>query len=226
MTESIKLKEEDLYCKNLITLIEADQLEELFSKRTSMCGVGTKRVKYYLNRRAKKGDRIAEVLYLALKAEDKRISSMMCSDRYRDRNENQAACILSDLFNLIDKSGIGDYGYLDFPYSDFKLGADVGFVCIDLPGCEQIGYVVPGRLKRRPYTRELNNPDKTNLAKIEEAVNRLYGEQIVSTYGSTVGTIEVKLPKVVIKRFGNYAGIFEPRSSSTHLMRIKDTISN
>lgn len=190
------------WTKNTIALQQADLLEELFVKRASMCGIGTKRVKYFLARKANEGDKAAEILYAALKAEDKRLSSLMCSDRYRTSSFNEVEFQLSDLVDLISDSKIGSFNYVDIPYSDCLLH-EIGkgsLLLIDLPGDEQIGYFVLGWNDKRPKTGELKSSDRTNLSKIEAAINRLYGNQIVEKYGSPATAIDVKLPNVIIVR--------------------------
>lgn len=209
--------------KNTITLKEADQLEELFAKRSSLCGIGTKRVKKFLASKAKEGDMAAKVLNVALKAEDKRISSLMCSSRYRSHSVNMAAYLLAELLHLIDDSGIGGYGFLGLQHSDFNVtGNEVAReLCIDLPGDEQLGYVVPGWLGNRPFKGEVKNPHRTNLAKLEDAINRLYGVRIVEKYGSTGIAVDVKLPNVVILREeeNNRAYVLEPKVQSKNAFR-------
>ena len=176
------------WVKNTITPKEADQLMELFSKRTSMCGIGTKRVKYFLDRKVKEGDLEAELLYTALKMEDKRISSLLCS--------------LDDLLFIIDVYKVGDYGYLDLLYSDYNItGSELARgLCIDLPGDEQLGYAVSDWDDNKPFKGVLRNTHKTNLAKLEDAINRLFGDQIVEKYGSPATAIDIKLPNVIIKK--------------------------
>lgn len=190
------------WTKNTFALQQADLLEELFVKRATMCGIGTKRVKYFLAHKASEGDKAAEILYVALKAEDKRLSSLMCSDRYRTSSFNEVKYQLAYLVDLISDSKIGRFEYSDIPYSDC-LVHEIGkasVLLIDLPGDEQIGYIVPGRHGKKSNTGELKSSGRTNLAKIEAAINRLYGNQIVEKYGSPATAIDVKLPNVIIVR--------------------------
>ena len=190
------------WVKNTIIPKEADQLMELFSKRTSMCGIGTKRVKYFLDRKVKEGDLEAELLYTALKMEDKRISSLLCSFKYRGKNLYGVKRLLDDLLFIIDIYKVGDYGYLDLLYSDYNItGSELARgLCIDLPGDEQLGYAVSDWDDNKPFKGVLRNTHKTNLAKLEDAINRLYGDQIVEKYGSPATAIDVKLPNVIIKK--------------------------
>lgn len=204
------------WTKNTIALHQADMLEELFVKRTSMCGIGTKRVKYFLDRKASEGDTAAKILYTALKAEDKRLSSLMCSDKYRTSSFNEVENQLSGLVDLISYSKIGSFNYVDIPYSDCLLH-EIGkgsLLLIDLPGDEQIGYIVLGWNDKEPNTGELKSSDRTNLTKIETAINRLYGNQIVEKYGSPATAIDAKLPNVIIVRDQKYAvtHILEPKA--------------
>lgn len=213
---------EGYYTKNRISLQEADQLEELIAKRTTMCGIGTKRVKNFLLRKAKEGDRVAEVLYVALNAEDKRISSRMCSDTYRDKNVNKASYLLYDLIRLIDKTGVGDYGYLALPFSDYTLSSseNVKLICIDLPGEVQIGFVMSFIYgSKKPYKGLVNSSTMTNLAKIEQAINSVYGEQILKKYGAQPVAAKVVLPNIVIERHDNYAEVLEPRRKRNNAKR-------
>ena len=195
---------------NTVSINEANQIEELFSKRATMCGIGTRKLKNFLNRKAKEGDTVAEILNTALKAEDKRISSMICSSDYRIRNANQAINIISDLLSLIYKNKIGSYGYIDFPYSDYTINSSesIGLLCINLPGNVQIGYIIPRWYKvKTTYNGELINSDKSNLAKIEDAINTIYGKQIEKKYGSSAAVANVTLPNIVIERYENCARI-------------------
>jgi len=204
------------WTKNRIALQQADLLEELFVKRTSMCGIGTKRVKYFLGRKANEGDKAAEILYAALKVEDKRLSSLMCSDWYRTSSFNEVEFQLTDLVDLISNSKIGSINCVDIPYSDcllHKIGKE-SLLLIDLPGDEQIGYIVLGWNDKIPNTGELKSSDRTNLTKIEAAINRLYGNQIVEKYGSPATAIDVKLPNVIVVRDLKYVEtrILEPKA--------------
>lgn len=205
---------EKLFYNNKITLKEASQLEELWSKRSTMCGIGTKRLKNFLNRKAKEGDKVAEILYVALKVEDQRISSRMWSEKYRNHNAKNASSLLYDLLDLIEESGIGDYGFMDLPFSDFALSKSeqVRLLCIDLPGCEQITYVVPFDWKccQKPYNGELKKSGKTILAKLADAIDGIYGAQIIKKYkASGIMLTNVKLPDIVIEKHENYACVLE-----------------
>jgi hypothetical protein len=203
--------------KNTIAIQQADQLEELFVKRTMMCGIGTKRVKNFLAGKVKEGDKAAKILYTVLKAEDKRLSSLMCSDKYRTSSCNDVTEYLNILVNLIHQSKIGSFDYVDIPYSDCLVHKDgqMNVLLIDLPGDEQVGYLVPGCYGRKPFTGELKSTARTNLTKIEAAINRLYGNQIVEKYGSPATEIDVKLPNVIIKYDDecDVAFILEPTDS-------------
>ena len=210
--------DEGYYPKNRISLQEADQLEELIAKRTTMCGIGTKRVKNFLLRKAKEGDDTAAVLYVALNAEDKRISSRMCSDTYRGKNVNNASFLLCDLIRLIDKTGVGGYGYLALPFSDYALSTyeNLKLLCVDLPGQVQIVFVTPFIYGiEKPYSGFVNGASMTNLTKIEQAINRVYGEQILKKYGANPAAANVVLPNIVIERHEKYAVVLEPRRRHT-----------
>lgn len=215
---------EGCYLKNRITLQEADQLEQLLFQRYSMCGIGTKRVKNFLLRKAKEGDHTATVLYVALQVEDKRISSMTCSDWYRSKNYNEALSLLKNLIKLIDETGIGNYGYYNIPYSDYAFNSNdnIKLLCIDLPGGVQIGYVVPMIYGTKKGYGKAVSPGEgyhRNLCRIEQAIKKVYGKQILKKYGANPAETKVVLPNIIIDRHKDYAEVLEPKSKLNNAER-------
>ena len=50
-------------------------VDEQIDMRESFCGVGTRRIKFFLNQKVKKGDKIAELLRVALELNDVNVSA-------------------------------------------------------------------------------------------------------------------------------------------------------
>ena len=48
---------------------------QLYNSRNQMCGIGTRKVKLFLNKKMKEGDRNAMILRTALEAEDANINA-------------------------------------------------------------------------------------------------------------------------------------------------------
>jgi hypothetical protein len=202
------------HLQNVISLEDVSQFKELCDKRASMCGIGTKRLKNFLNRKAKEGDKAAEILYVALNVEDGRIMSRLYDAKFRVKRINIVDNDLDKLIHLIAESGIGDYGYIEPPYCSFAITqAHEETICIELPGDEQIGFVY--RMYRdhdglyKSYNKKLKQCGRTNLTKIEEAINKLYGDQIIKKYGTSAEDKNVKLPNVVIGIEDEKANVFK-----------------
>jgi hypothetical protein len=209
-----KAKIGNRYFQNVISHEDVSQFKELCDKRASMCGIGTKRLKNFLNRKAKEGDRAAEILYVALNVEDGRIMSRLYDEKCQVKRINNVDNDLYKLIHLIAESGIGDYGFIEPPYCSFAIyQAHDETICIELPGDEQIGFVY--RMCRshdelyKSYNKKLKQCDRTNLTKIEKAINKLYGDQIIKEYGTSAEDKNVKLPNVVIEIEDKKANVFK-----------------
>ncbi len=202
------------YINNYISFNEESQLLELFEKRSNMCGIGTKRLKNFLNRKVKEGDKVAEILCLALKLEDERISSRIYSDKYRKRAFNKVERYLRKFIEVLEDSSICEYGYITAPYYDYNIYQHDKFVtlCIDLPGNHQIGFVIPTYLKiGEHYKKKVKQSKKTVLTKIEEVITSIYGEQITQKYGESAYDTNVKLPNVYFWEKDDIVLVIKPK---------------
>lgn len=198
---------------NKISLKEASQLEELFNKKASMCGIGTTRVREFLNHKSIEGDKAAEILRLALNIEDRRISSLVSKKDYFASKVIRVNQSLNNLINLIRKTGIGDYGYIST--TQYTICSDQDPTCrtlyIDLPEGIQISFTVPSSYMvfLKPYEKEVMSSDKSNLVRIEEALNKLYGEEMLERYGSSPAEPDVAPANILIRKHNQYVEIFE-----------------
>lgn len=185
---------------SIISFEDLSQLKELYAKRASMCGIGTRKLKNFLNQKAKEGDKAAEILYIALKLEDKRISSRLYDEKYQSKRLNEMTEYETRLLRLIEESKIGDYGYIVPPYCDFAYTKSYSTtLCIDLPGDEQIGFDTYYNRRKKSYRKAVKKPRETNLTKIENAINKLYSEQILKKYGDSAEDSNVRIPDITIK---------------------------
>jgi hypothetical protein len=198
---------------NKISLKEASQLEELFNKKATMCGIGSIRVRDFLSRKSKEGDKAAVILWLALNIEDRRISSLVSKKDYFSSKVISVNQTLKNLIKLIRKTGIGDYGYINTQYTIFSSDQDstCRTLYIELPGGIQISFTVPSsyRVFLKPYEKEILSSDKSNLVRIEEAVNKLYGKEMLERYGSSPAAPDVVPANLLIRKHNQYVEIFE-----------------
>lgn len=199
---------------NKITLKEASQLEELFNKKATMCGIGTTRVREFLNRKSMEGDKAAEILRLALNIEDRRISSLVSKKDYIASKVIRVNQSLDDLINLIRKTGIGDYGYVTTT-TQYTIFSSDQAICVtlylELPEGIQISFTVPSSYKvfLKPYEKDVILSDKSNLVRIEEVLNKLYGEEMLERYGSSPVEPDVVPANLLIRKHDQYVEIFE-----------------
>ena len=198
---------------NEISLKEASQLEELFNKKATMCGIGTTRVREFLSCKSIEGDEAAMILWLALNIEDRRISSLVSKQDYFSSKVISANLSLNNLIKLIRKTGIGDYGYINTQYTIFSSDQDCTCrtLYIELPEGIQISFTVPSSYRDflKPYEKEVVSSDKSNLVRIEEAICKLYGEEMLKRYGSSPAAPDVVPANLLIRKHNQYVEIYK-----------------
>lgn len=77
--------------------------EQLSESRINMCGIGTRKVKLFLNRKVKQGDTKAQILRIALEAEDANISAKQYWGDYKYQYYEKKADKIHDLISLYEK---------------------------------------------------------------------------------------------------------------------------
>lgn len=145
-------------------------VESLRDYRKSMCGVGTRRVKLFLNKKAKSGDIIAKTLRLALEIEDINISAKDSYWKYQDRMYKKKNLLITDMIKICQENNYV-YGYQK---SDVKATSHI--IYFELPHCEQISFHCDlEKLDGIPvYEKEWDKKINSTLPKIEKAVLDIY----------------------------------------------------
>ena len=120
---------------------------------------------------------------------------------------------LNNLIKLIRKTGIGDYGYINTQYTIFSSDQDCTCrtLYIELPEGIQISFTVPSSYRDflKPYEKEVVSSDKSNLVRIEEAICKLYGEEMLERYGSSPAAPDVVPANLLIRKHNQYVEIYK-----------------
>ena len=153
---------------------------QLADKRKTMCGVGTRTLKLFLNKKIKGGDTIAGLYRTALEAEDANINAKKYFGEYSAQFYAKKEEMIFKLIGLCRCCGITSFGYTNNEDAFPKH-----IIYFDLPGCEQISFhcnlktewVVP------KYSGNWDGRIVSTLPKLERAIMNRYGEEISSLYG-------------------------------------------
>lgn len=152
----------------------------LHKKREDMCGIGTRKVKLFLNSLVRKGDKVAELYRMALEAEDFNIKAKESTPYYKDRVYAQKHGCIQKLMELCKAEGV-KFGW---QASDVRKTNSV--VYFELPGMEQISFhsdFTKSEKEAIPkYRREWDGKVMSTLGKIEDAILGKYGEEIEKKY--------------------------------------------
>ena len=153
---------------------------QLKDMRTTMCGVGTRKLKLFLNKKRKEGDLLAAIYRTALEAEDANINAKKYFGEYSEQYYSLKELMIWQLIGLCRACGITSYGYQnnDTPFPKH-------IIYFDLPGCEQISFhcTVKSEWAVPKYTGSWDGQTVSTLPKLERAINNRYGLEICSQYG-------------------------------------------
>lgn len=166
------------YCKRKPDY--SDLIRQLSSMREGMCGIGTNRLKRFLNKKIKEGDKVAEIFSTALNLEDaniraKKYSGSTYSDHYYDEKEK----LLKELIGLCCEKGNILFGY---QYTDDDFAYINAVMYFNLPGCEQVSFhchLETADANTLPkFPNEWDGQKNSTLPKLEKAILAQYGEEI------------------------------------------------
>ena len=116
---------EQALCKNWCLV------DEQIDMRESFCGVGTRKIKVFLNQKVKKGDKIAELLRVALELNDVNVSAKRYWGDYKRDYYSKKEDLIRDLNHLYRENGELDYGY---HYNPGRLTTQQKFLCMKKNG--------------------------------------------------------------------------------------------
>lgn len=157
----------------------AQLIDQLYDMRQNMCGIGTRRVKLFLNSRIKKNDILAKLYRLALEIEDNNIQAkdnFYYSLHYYNKKEE----LIKELAQLCVENNY-TFGIQN---SDVKITNTI--IYFELPYCEQISFHcnLSDDIKQKypPYNKEWDRKVNSTLFKIETAILSQYGKDIHNKY--------------------------------------------
>lgn len=148
---------------------------QLSKKRGDFCGLGTRRIKLFLNKKIKEGDKVAEMYRLALETEDENIKAKdnwYYADAHYNRKRELidklvAVCSENDVVYGVQKSDVRDTTHI---------------IYFELPDCEQISFHNSfDKVEKLPiYNKEWDKKRNSTLPKIEHAILAHYPDEIVA----------------------------------------------
>lgn len=156
--------------------------EQLSISRENMCGIGTRKVKLFLNRKIKQGDTKAQILRIALEAKDANISAKQYWDDYKYQYYEKKADKIHDLISLYEKDQT-----LVFGYQIFQGRETNHIIYFELPDSgEQISFhcTLPKTDGIPVYGKDWDGIQNSTLPKIEKDIELLYGEELRQRYAS------------------------------------------
>lgn len=161
-----EIKREEAINKNI------DLIEQLSRKRENMCGLGTRKVKLFLNKQIKNNDINAELYRMALEVEDYNIQAKECRGKFRDKKYNVKHRKIMELIDLCEKYGV-KYGV---EMKKERLSNAIFY--FELPEMRQISFHTTlnnNDLDKYPkYDKEWDGEINSTLNKIEETLNAVY----------------------------------------------------
>lgn len=155
-----------------------DLVEDLSIMRMAMCGIGTKKVKLFLNKKIKEGDDIAELYRLALEIEDCNVSAKRYYGSYKTNYYATKHKLIQDLsykcllYNKTHSDTIKYGKQSEDGYSTTHI------VYYELPNCKQISFHCS--LSKNEANSMPNYDDiwdglvNSTLFKLEDAINKRY----------------------------------------------------
>lgn len=174
--ELVKIRKEEEKRKREAEKKNRELVKRLAEMRESMCGMGTRKVKLFLNKRIKQGDKVAELYRVALETEDYNIKAKDTNPFYQDKVYRKKHEYILKLVSLCQSMEIV-YGWQP---SDVRgVNAVMYF---DLPGVEQISFhteMSEEEKKNNPtYPGEWDGKQQSTLWKLEVAIKGKYFDEI------------------------------------------------
>ena len=150
-------------------------------------GVGQKRIKLFLNKKIKQGDKVAELYRTALELENCNINakryggSYTYKEMYYKRKEEYIKQLTQLCAAYVESGGVLDYGYVRE-----KCYSTNDIIYFELPNMEQISYHTNLTKKQREaipkYTKEWDHKEYSSLTKIENAIEATYCAELDEVY--------------------------------------------
>lgn len=156
-----KLKDEAIKKNN-------ELIEKLSDKRNTMNGIGTRKVKLFLNKKIKEGDIIAEIYRTALETEDNNIKAKDSYFPYSDKLYGKKEECIDKLIAL--------YQTTDFKYgfNDADLRENMYVVFFKLPLGSQISFHSTVKRDIPSFDEEWDGKVNSTLDKIEKEMELKY----------------------------------------------------
>jgi hypothetical protein len=150
----------------------------LKDKRKTMCGIGTRKLKLFLNKLIKQGDTTAALYRTVLEAEDFNIKAKDTRLDYKEKVYEKKHEEIHKLIELCREYGV-TFGKQLSDVRDTRY-----VVYFELPNMEQISFhtdlIDAGKIP--DYTKEWDGKRCSTLGKIENAINFRYRDRIEEVY--------------------------------------------
>lgn len=153
--------------------------QQLEKSRGDFCGIGTRKIKLFLNKKIKEGDIIAKLYRMALEIEDKNITAKKIMNKYHGYGYEYADKVYAEKHKLIreliglciDNDIIYGYQVCD----DISTNAIIYF---ELPNMEQISFhdsMSKEEIEKwNIYLKEWDGKKNSTLRKIEKTILEKY----------------------------------------------------
>jgi hypothetical protein len=166
--------------------------------KTSMCRIGQKKVKLFLNSLVKKGDAIAKMYRLILEAENHNINAKKyrntISFSYKDEYYEKKREVIEELIKEILEYNKTSEEKIVFGTQKSDVSETSLIIYFELPDCEQISFhtdISRGLMSSVPkYKKSWDGKVNTTLPKIERAVNKRYSSELYAKYKKEIDAYE------------------------------------
>ena len=163
-------------------------VDKYLDVKDDLChGVGQNKIKRFLNKKVKEGDKVAELYRVALELENNNINAKRYGYRYkyRERYYRQKEELIAKLTQLCSEY-VASGGTLDYGYVSESGHSTSDIVYFDLPAMEQISYHTNLSEKQRKsipkYGKEWDHKEYSTMPKIENAIEATYGVELDEVY--------------------------------------------
>lgn len=168
------------------------------SMKSSMCKVGQKKVKLFLNSLVKKGDSIAKMYRLILEAENDNINAKKyrntSSRSYKDEYYKKKRATIEELIREVINYNNSNESKIIFGTQKSDVSETSLIIYFDLPGCEQISFhtdISSNLLPNVPkYQLKWDGKVNSTLPKIERAINSRYYDELYAKYKKEIDEID------------------------------------
>ncbi|MBP3662478.1 MAG: hypothetical protein J6J25_05165 [Bacteroidales bacterium] len=156
-------------------------VDEQIDMRESFCGVGTRKIKVFLNQKVKRGDKVAELLRVALELNDVNVSAKRYWGDYKRDYYSKKEDLIRELNHLYRENGELDYGY---HYEPGRLTTHIMYY--ELPNGQQISFHCKlwDTTKIPLYGKEWDRLENSTYQKLECAIMEIYGNEINTKYNN------------------------------------------